>query len=72
MKSEAMSQVDKSTVNRDYSVREPSFNLKPDLASQILFVCNASQYVTRPTTQRINILHFSCRKGYMFQRSKQR
>lgn len=62
MKSGAMSQVDKSRVNRDFSVREPSSHLKPDLASQLLFVCNTSRCITRRATQGINT-PYSSRSG---------
>lgn len=48
MKSDAFSLVDKSTVNRDFSVAEASFNLKLDLISQMLIVWNSGKYITRP------------------------
>lgn len=39
--------VDKSTVNRDSSVAEASFNLKLDLISQMHIVWNCGQCITR-------------------------
>lgn len=50
MKPDTFSSVDRSTVNRDFSVAESSFNLKLDLVLQMVVVWNCRQYITGLTS----------------------
>lgn len=58
MKSDAFSLVDKSTVNRDFSVAEASFNLKLDLISQMHHCIELQTIYQKAQRQRINSQRF--------------
>lgn len=58
MKSDAFSLVDKSTVNRDFSVAEASFNLKLDLISQMHHCIEPRTIYHKAQRRRINSQRF--------------
>lgn len=62
MKSDAFSLVDKSTVNRDFSVAEASFNLKLELRSQMHHCIEPRTIYHTARRQRINIRLFPRRE----------